>query len=79
MRNDKVFLPATRDRLDVPATERPFTFRFQVTWNCAAGTIITSIAGKKLPLKNIVVNIGADIKDAPLLAKVLKFRERSIV
>ena len=79
LRNDHVFLPAMRGWLSLAATERPSTFRFQVTWNCAAETTITSIAGKKLPLKSIVVNVRVDIKDAPLFAKVLRFRDRSVL
>jgi hypothetical protein len=77
--HDRVFLPLTRRWLQSNAPDRPMSFTFQVTWDCQPGTTLQAVSGEVLPLKKLVLGVRVEIRDAPLLAKVLKFRERNVV
>lgn len=77
--HDRVFIPVSRRWLQFNAADRPMSFRFQVTWDCQPGTTLKAISGEVLELKKLVLQVRAEVRDAPLFAKVLKFRERNVV
>jgi hypothetical protein len=77
--HDRVFLPVSRTWLQLNAADRPMSLTFQVTWDCQSGTTLQAVSGELLDLKKLVLQVRAEIRDAPLLAKVLKFRERNVV
>ena len=76
---DRVFLPLTRRWLQFNAADRPMSFPFQVTWDCQPGTTLQAVSGEVLVLEKLVLQVRVEIRDAPLLAKVLKFRERNVM
>ncbi len=77
--NTRVFLRVTRWWLKLNVAERPVSFKFQVTWDCQPGTTLQAVSGEVLSLTRLVLEVRAEVRDAPLLAKVLRFRERNVV
>lgn len=79
LRNDRVFLRVTRLWLKLNAPDRPTSFRFQVTWDCPSGTTIQATSAEALCLTKLILGVRAEVRDAPLLARVSRFRERNVV
>jgi restriction endonuclease len=76
---DKVILPVTRKWLQFDVTARPTSFEFQLTWHCRPWTTLEALSGEVHRLTSMVLLIRADVRDAPLLAKVSKFRDRNLL
>jgi hypothetical protein len=79
LRQDRVFLPLARRWLKLNAADRPTSFVFQVAWDCPPETTLQAVSSEVLDLKKLVIQVRAEIRDAPLLAMVLKYRERNVV